>query len=244
MATQVQASHQLLKDFVANVSHDLRTPLTLISGYAGTVLDGTARTREEVVESVEVIAAEARRMQRLVDDLLQLTRLESGLRRFEPGRLDMHELIERTVRRVAAARNGRVVNNLVPPDLPPAYVDEELIERALMNLIDNALTHTPNGGPVSVEAVSRGRWIEVSVRDSGVGIPAADVDRVFERFYRGDRGRSRNDGHSGLGLPIVKEIVEAHGGAVAVESREGVGSTFRFTVPKFESEKAARAAVV
>jgi signal transduction histidine kinase len=234
MAATVKASHQLLKDFVANVSHDLRTPLTIISGYAATVLDGTARTQEEVCEAVQIIAEEAAHMQRLVDDLLQLTRLESGLRQFDRQPVSLRALADRTIRRATALHNGRVVCNDIPPDLPLAYVDEELIERALMNLLDNALEHTPEGSQVTVSALADRNWITVSVSDTGTGIPASELERIFERLYRADRGRSRNNGHSGLGLPIVKEIVEAHNGMVSVESQVGRGSTFRFTIPRFE----------
>lgn len=232
MVTQVRASNQLLKDFVANVSHDLRTPLTLISGYAGSVLDGTARNEAEVIEAVDVIAGEATRMQRLVDDLLQLTRLESGLRKFDQRPLAMREVVERTIRRVTAARPGRTVANNVAADLPLAYADEELIERVLMNLLSNALEHTPPEGSVSVTGSARRGWVEISVIDTGSGIAEQDQSRVFERFYRADRGRSRDSGHSGLGLPIVKEIVEAHGGALQLRSVPGRGSTFIFTIPR------------
>jgi signal transduction histidine kinase len=242
MVTQVRASNQLLKDFVANVSHDLRTPLTLISGYAGSVLDGTARNEAEVLEAVDVIAAEATRMQRLVDDLLQLTRLESGLKKFDQQPVAMREVAERTIRRVTAARSGRTVVNGVRADLPLAYADEELVERVLMNLVSNALEHTPAEGSVSVTGSARRGWVEISVVDTGSGIAEQDQSRVFERFYRADRGRSRDTGHSGLGLPIVKEIVEAHGGTITLSSVPGKGSTFSFTLPSRPAPKAATAA--
>ncbi len=233
MATQVATSHQLLKDFVANVSHDLRTPLTLISGYVGTILDGTAQSPQEVRRAAEVISEEAGRMERLVDDLLQLTRLESGLRKFLPEPVSVFDLVDKTVRRISAAMNGRAVENQVSHDLPLAMVDEELLERVLMNLLNNALEHTPPDGKVRVEAVNAGPWIQIVVSDTGSGIALEDQGRIFERFYRADRSRSRDSGHSGLGLPIVKEIIESHGGRVDVESRPGQGSSFTFTVPSY-----------
>lgn len=237
MVTQVRASNQLLKDFVANVSHDLRTPLTLISGYAGSILDGTARDRAEVHEAVEVIADEAGRMQRLVDDLLHLTRLESGLKKFDQQPLAMREVVERTIRRVTAVDPGRTIANEVDADLPLAYADEELMERVLMNLLSNALEYTPLDGTVSVTSSERRGCVEISVVDTGAGIAEQDQGRVFERFYRADRGRSRDKGHSGLGLPIVKEIVEAHGGSLNVKSQVGKGSTFSFTIPSLPARR-------
>lgn len=240
MATQVKESHQLLRDFVANVSHDLRTPITLISGYAGTLLDGTARTPDEAREAAQVVSDEAARMQRLVDDLLQLTRLESGLRKFEQKPVSVRDLVAKTVQRTSAASDGCDVVNSVSEHLPLALADEELVERVLMNLLNNAREHTSTDGKVEVSARAPSGWIEISVSDTGSGISKEEQGRIFERFYRSDRGRSRDDGHSGLGLPIVKEIVEAHGGVLDVESEPGRGSTFRFTVPSFSPQSGIR----
>ena len=234
MVTQVGASDQLLKNFVADVSHDLRTPLTLISGYAGTILDGTARTRDEVHDAADVIANEAVRMERLVDDLLQLTRLESGLRKFDKLPVSIPDLVNRTLPRVTAITPGRRVENSVSNDLPLARGDEELLERVIMNLLNNALEYTPVDGRVEISAMAKTGLIEVRVADTGVGIREEDQARVFDRFMRMDPSRSRSNGHSGLGLPIVKEIVEAHGGSVWVDSKPGHGSIFTFTVPQYQ----------
>jgi signal transduction histidine kinase len=242
MVTQVRAANQLLKDFVANVSHDLRTPITLISGYAGSVLDGTAEQEVDVRDAVQVIYEESFRMQRLVDDLLQLTRLEGGLKQFDRSPVAIPQLVERTIRRVTAAMPGRTIVNVVAPAIPLAYGDEELLERVLINLMGNALQYTPSDGTVKVSAEERAGWIEVCVSDTGIGITSEDQARVFERFYRVDRGRSRDNGHTGLGLPIVREIVEAHGGEVTVDSTPGSGATFRFTVPRFPPESTRPAA--
>lgn len=236
MATQVAASHQLLKDFVANVSHDLRTPLTIISGYADSLLDGTARNESEWREGAAVIAGEAVRMQHLVDNLLQLTRLESGLRKFDQKPVSVRSLVESTIRRTAGTADGRIVTNVVPENMPLAWADEELVERVLMNLLSNALEYTPPGGTIEIGARLHAGWIQVSVSDTGSGIRLEDQARIFERFYRVDKGRSRESGHSGLGLPIVKEIIEAHGGALDLESTPGRGSTFRFTIPRFSPQ--------
>ena len=231
MVTQVRLSNQTLKDFVANVSHDLRTPITVISGFAGSIVDGTMQTPEEIRDAGQIIESEARRMERLVDDLLQLTRLEAGLRRFDRRPVSIHAMTDRTIRRVETATPGRTVVNSVSEDLPLVLGDEELLERVLMNLLNNALSYTPESGSVTVSAQASPQWITVRVADTGSGISTDDQSRIFERFFRGDKSRGSKDGHTGLGLPIVREIVEAHGGTVSVSSRPGAGSTFSFTVP-------------
>jgi signal transduction histidine kinase len=235
MAHQIQQTDQVLKDFVANVSHDLRTPLTMIAGFSEAMLDGTARNGG-VKESAEVIHDEALKMQRMVEDLLQLTRLESGLLKFRREPVSVREFVQNVVDRTQKAHAGQstaVIENRVPDGIPKIEVDVEQFERALRNLLDNALQYTPAGGEVTVggQAIGRG-WVEISVTDTGSGIPRQDVPRIFERFYRTDRARERGVGHSGLGLAIVREIVEAHGGKVSVESVEGTGTTFRFTAPQ------------
>jgi signal transduction histidine kinase len=235
MAQQIQRSDQVLKDFVANVSHDLRTPLTMIAGFSEAMLDGTARNGE-VEESAEVIHDEALKMQRMVEDLLQLTRLESGLMKFRREPVPVWEFVQSVVDRTTRAHSGQEVasiENRVLKAAPEIEVDREQLERALRNLLENALQYTPAGGRVVVDAQAIGRgWVEISVSDTGPGIPRQDVGRIFERFYRTDKARERERGHSGLGLAIVREIVEAHGGKVSVESVEGRGTTFRFTAPQ------------
>ena len=235
MAQQVQQTNQVLKDFLANVSHDLRTPLTMIAGFSQALLDGTARS-DDVEGSAVVIHDEAVKMQHLVDDLLQLTRLESGLLTLDRHPTEVRAFIQRGVDGVGRAPgrgNAATIRNVAAADLPLIDVDAERLERALRNLLDNALRSTPAEGRVTVAAsrISPG-WVEISVTDTGCGIPAAELPRIFERFYRSDKSRERVHGHSGLGLAIVREIVEAHGGMVTVDSALGQGSTFRFTVPE------------
>lgn len=239
MAEQIQRSNQVLKDFVANVSHDLRTPLTVISGFSQAQIDGAA----DPSDAASVIHEEADKMQRLVDDLLQLTRLESGLMRLERRSIVAQDFLDQIVERVIGASGGRALPSLhvrVAPDLPALDADPVQLERALRNLIGNAIDYTPPSGSVTVSAQGAGRgWVEIGVSDTGAGIAPEEVSRVFERFYRSDRSRERAHGHSGLGLAIVREIVEAHGGRVAVESRPGAGTTFRFTVPAATGRPAA-----
>jgi signal transduction histidine kinase len=235
MAERVQSSNRVLRDFVANVSHDLRTPLTMITGFSQALLDGTAGPGE-VTTSAEYIYEESVKMQRLVEDLLQLTRLESGLQSLQRHPLELRPFVQNLLDRIARGREEpetAALRNDVADTTPPINVDEGQLERALRNLVDNALRYTPSEGSVTVSASSIGvGWVEISVRDTGAGIPPQDLNRVFERFYRSDKSRERAEGSSGLGLAIVREIVEGHGGHVQVESEVGKGTTFRFTVPQ------------
>jgi signal transduction histidine kinase len=231
MAEQIQRSNQVLKDFVANVSHDLRTPLTIISGFSQALLDRAA----EPDDAGTVIHEEAEKMERLVEDLLQLTRLESGLMHLDRRPIEPRAFLDGIAARVSHAAAGRRIPTLqvsVDDGLPALDADPVQLERALQNLIGNAVDYTPPSGTVTLAAQAADRgWVEISVSDTGSGIAPDDLPRVFERFYRSDRSRERGHGHSGLGLAIVREIVEAHGGQVAVESEPGQGTSFRLTVP-------------
>lgn len=241
MAAQVRQTNQVLRDFVANVSHDLRTPLTMIAGFSEALLDGTAGP-DEVQDAAEIIHQEAGRMQALVDDLLQLTRLESGLLVLDRHPTQVRPFVQQVIDRVARAHAGQVrLINAVPEGVPAMVVDPTRLERALANLLINAVQYTGPGGTVTVRAreTTPGQ-VEICVEDTGCGIPASDLPRIFERFYRADKSRERGHGHSGLGLAIVREIVEAHGGAVQVQSEEGRGSTFRFTVPAVRALRMTR----
>ena len=233
MAQQVQAGDRSMKDFLANVSHDLRTPLTMIAGFSEAMLDGTAGPKE-VEMSAGVIHDEAVKMQHLVDDLTQLTRLESGLLKLDQQPTDLSVLAQDGIDHVRRAHAGQDLPDLVNRVSPRAHwglIDAERIERVLRNLLDNAIRYTPSGGTITIESRQAGRMVEISVRDTGSGIAPEDLSRVFERFYRADKSRGRAEGHSGLGLAIAREIVEAHGGRLHAESEPGKGTTFRLTIP-------------
>ena len=233
-ATEVRRLEAVRRDFVANVSHELKTPLTSIAGYAET-LATESESGSQTERFARTILNNARRMQRLVDDLLDLSRVESG--RWQPrvDRVDVGGIAgetwaafadrarERRVEFAAAASNGREVS-----------ADPEALREVLTNLFDNALRHTPPGGRivVSVEPAQGGATVAVS--DTGSGIAADHLPRIFERFYRADPGRSRADGGTGLGLAIVKHLVEAHGGHVEARSRLGQGTTIRMFFPNAE----------
>jgi two-component system, OmpR family, phosphate regulon sensor histidine kinase PhoR len=233
-ATEVRRLEAVRRDFVANVSHELKTPLTSIAGYAET-LASESDAGSQTERFARTILNNARRMQRLVDDLLDLSRIESG--RWQPSvaRVDVGGVAgetwsafadrarERRIEFAAAASSGREI-----------YADPEALREVLTNLFDNALRHTPPGGriAVSVEPVPGGAMVAVS--DTGTGIAADHLPRIFERFYRADPGRSRADGGTGLGLAIVKHLVEAHGGHVEARSMLGQGTTIRMFFPNAE----------
>jgi signal transduction histidine kinase len=244
MAEQVRASQQSQRDFMANVSHDLKTPLTSIQGFAQAITDGAAGDIASVRRSAGIIRDEAQRMARMVSDLLDLTRIESGqiVMRSETVHLDavLCSCVDKLALRSQQA--GVTLETQVPNNLPVVTGDGDRLAQAFTNLLDNALKHTPEGGKVTIAAralsgssiVRRGKtWpagIEVSVADTGSGIPPQDLGRIFERFYQVDKSRQRSGG-LGLGLAIVKQIVEAHYGAIHAESVVGLGSRFVVTLP-------------
>ena len=229
--TEREEVHRMRQDFVANVSHELRTPLTSVRGYAETLLDGGLDDSDHREEFVRVIRDQTVRLQALVDDLMSLAELEHPRTTLRLERFDLREPVERQTA-IAGDRARREGLELeLEPGIPvPVVADRARIEQVVANLLDNAVKYTERGGiQVSLGAGAERAWCEV--RDTGPGIPREDLARVFERFYRVDKGRSRELGGTGLGLSIVKHIVTLHGGDVWVESRPGHGSTFRFEIP-------------
>ncbi|MBO8141520.1 MAG: hypothetical protein H0Z37_04980 [Firmicutes bacterium] len=223
---------QMRREFVANVSHELRSPLTSILGYSQTLLEDPPDDPEQARRFLMLIAREAERMQRLVADLLNLSRIESGRTAPRLEGVNLHNLVGRVLTQLKdkAAQAQVELGNRVPLDLR-AECDPGQMEQVVYNLVTNGIQYTPAGGRVVVS----GRWgqdtVTLEVQDTGIGIPAADLPRVFERFYRVDKARSRATGGTGLGLSIVKHIVDAHNGRVSVESQVGQGTTFRVELP-------------
>jgi len=220
------------QDFVANVSHELRTPLSLIKGYVEALLDG-ARNNPEVAEKfLQTIEKHANRLTFLIDDLLTISLLESGQMALNLQTAHLRDVAQRVtddLQSKALAKRISISNDF-PADLA-VKADADRIQQVLFNLVDNAIKYSHPGSSVFLEASTKNGEVLVSVRDTGPGIPADGLDRVFERFYRVDKGRSREQGGTGLGLSIVKHIVQSHGGEVGVESELGKGSTFYFSIP-------------
>ncbi|HEX5504372.1 MAG TPA: ATP-binding protein [Thermomicrobiales bacterium] len=220
------------RDLIAAVSHDLRTPLASLRAVVEALNDGVLSDPADVRRYYGLLQGEVERLSLLVDDLFELARLESGALRLDLAPSPVQELIAETLALMAAQadRRGLRLNSEVVGDPPPVLVDGQQITRVLLNLLQNALRHTPADGSVTVRAVPDGAVVRLEVQDTGEGIAPEDLPRVFERFYRGDPARSREAG-SGLGLAIARGIVEAHGGRIWVESAPGAGSRFAFTVP-------------
>ncbi len=232
--TKLRKLELVRKDFVANVSHELRTPLSVIKGYIETLVDGHQDMNLEDRERfLRTIQRHTERLNSLLEDLLTLSRLESinpGLRRESADFAHLLAGVEEDYRARPAAA-GHVLSFRDVPALEPVLIDPLKITQVLENLIDNALKYTPRGSTITVAVQRRDAEIEVSVSDNGPGIPPADLPHIFERFYRVDKGRSREKGGTGLGLSIVKHIVQLHQGRVWVESVQGSGSCFSFSLP-------------
>jgi two-component system, OmpR family, phosphate regulon sensor histidine kinase PhoR len=230
--TEAETVNRMRQEFVANVSHELRTPLTSLRGYAETLLDGGLEDVEHREQFVRVIRDQAERLQALVDDLLSLAALERPEAEPRRERFDLRVLLEDHVaaERPRATRAGL---ELALESGPPLELDADRarIAQVVANLLDNALKYTERGG-VTVRAGEAGGRAWCEVRDSGPGIPEDDLPRIFERFYRVDKTRSREKGGTGLGLSIVKHVLTLHGGEVSVRSEPGAGSTFRFELPR------------
>lgn len=234
MAAQVKATQQAQRDFVANVSHDLKTPLTAISGWSQALLDGAADAPAERRRASETIHDEAGRMDRLVNELLDLARIESGQLQMAMRRVDLSEILADVHRgQLPRARARDIDLQLDITAETPVRGDADRLTQIFTNLADNALTYTPAGGTVRLAARSTDGWVEGIVTDNGPGIPADELPRVFERFYRLEKSRARaGEGRgSGLGLAIVHELVTAHGGRISVSSEIGRGSAFVVRLP-------------
>jgi two-component system, OmpR family, phosphate regulon sensor histidine kinase PhoR len=230
--TELRRAERLRRELTANVSHELRTPLTSIKGFAETLLAGAWADEETCRRFLTIIDAEATRLMTLVDDLTSLSRLESRAAPLVPVPVRLDALAADAVSRMRpqAERHG-VALGAVPGPAVIVAADANRVMQVLTNLIDNAIQFTPEGGRVDVALRTDGADAVASVSDTGRGIPADDLPRIFDRFYRVDRSRSREGGGSGLGLAIAKHIIEAHGGRITVSSRLGRGSVFSFTLP-------------
>jgi len=239
--TDLRKLERVRRDFVANVSHEFKTPLTAIQGFAETLLAGAIDDPQNRIRFLQIILDHSRRLARLTDDLLELSKMDADRVDLELDRLSVSQFVQsciETTQRSAAEKNLRVSVNL-KTSLPDIAADRRRLAEVLQNLLDNAVQYTPSGGRITVSASSDGDEVEFTVSDTGIGIPKVDQPRIFERFYRVDVARSREVGGTGLGLSIAKHLVEAHGGRIWVESEVGQGSQFHFTVPVFQAQHAA-----
>ena len=233
MTARVQASQHSQRDFVSNVSHELKTPLTSIQGFSQAILDGTADTPEKLQQSAEVIHSEAERMHRMVLDLLDLARLDAGTVELERARVDLKALLQNVTTRLSPqAAQAQVDLQFAGDSLPMVIGDGDRLTQVFTNLVENALKYTPPGGQVRLRAAAAADCVEISVEDTGPGIPSEDLGRIFERFYQVDKSRPGGGRRGvGLGLPIAREIIQAHGGTITAHSQTGQGSVFVVKIP-------------
>lgn len=231
--TELRRLERVRQDFVANVSHEFKTPLTAIQGFAETLLGGALSDPKNNRRFLEIIRDHATRLARLTDDLLKLARIEAGKLELQFFPVNLAELVDGCAETssLKSTQKQIALDIDIPGDLPPVRADASLLHEVLQNLLDNAIQYTPAGGKIQVRAAVNGRDTVVTVDDTGIGIPLAEQERIFERFYRVDAARSREAGGTGLGLSITRHIVEAHGGRIWVESEVGRGSRFSFSVP-------------
>ncbi len=231
--TQLKQTDKVRRDFVANVSHELRTPLSILRGYIETLLDNPQTSDKELSRILRVMERHSKRLGLLVDDLLTLAQLESRSAGLQFSDVQLAELFESVIRdweKKLAEKRLKVVVDL-SPDARTIRADETRLHEVLYNLLDNALKYSRENGEIRLRAAQRGPEIVLSVTDNGIGISKDDLPRVFERFYRADKARSRELGGTGLGLAIVKHIAQLHGGRVEAESEPGKGTTIRVVLP-------------
>jgi two-component system phosphate regulon sensor histidine kinase PhoR len=232
--TELRRLERVRQDFVANVSHEFKTPLTAIQGFAETLLSGAIDDPQNNRRFLGIIREHAARLARLTDDLLRLARIEAGKLEVQLLPVNVLDMVTGCAETsfLKSSQKQISIDVDLAQELPPMRGDAGLLRDVLQNLIDNAIQYTPPGGQIHVSALAREHEIVITVADTGIGIPLADQERIFERFYRVDAARSREAGGTGLGLSIAKHIVEVHGGRLWVQSEIGAGSRFSFSIPR------------
>ncbi len=231
--TQIKEFERLRSEFVANVSHELKTPLTSIIGFVETLKDGAFEDRENSIKFLHIIEENSKKLYRLIEDLLLLSRIESGKDELSKEKVDLERIMDGIVKSFVPALRAKKIKIRVDARPSPFIVmaDPKSLEEALCNLVDNAVKYSLEGGDIRVSAFYEGGLAKIQIADQGIGISEADLGRVFERFFRVDRSRSRESGGSGLGLSIAKHIIERHSGRIEVKSVLQQGSTFTVTLP-------------
>jgi signal transduction histidine kinase len=230
MAADLEYAEQLRRNMVADVAHELRTPLSNIQGYLEAIRDGVVEPDAAAIRSLN---EETSLLSRLVNELQELSLAEAGELKLVYQAEDITNLVKQAVTPWQPHLTaGEIALSLeLPDDLPLVNIDWQRVNEVLHNILENAVAHTHKGGTINVTASQKGKWVEVSVSDTGEGIPAEDLPHIFERFYRVDKSRARATGGSGLGLTIARRLIEAHGGTIVVQSKLGEGSCFSFTLP-------------
>ena len=232
--TEQHRNEERRKEFVANVSHELRTPLTNVRSYAETLRSAEGDIPREMEDSfLDIIISETDRMTHIVQDLLTLSRLDAGNTEMRFAPFSFRESVENVCRANAmeARRHGHTLTCTLAKDMPEISGDRQRLEQVVTNILGNAIKYTPDGGHIAVTGGGSGRSAWVEVADDGIGIPEKDRERIFDRFYRVDKARSRESGGTGLGLSIAKEIVERHHGTLRLVPRESRGTTIRLVLP-------------
>ncbi len=234
--TEERQVDKLRKDFIANVSHELRTPIALMQGYSEAIVDDIAETKDEKNELAQIIHDESLRMSRLVNELLDIGRMEAGHIELHKQKLKVEPFVEKIIKKFKGISEEQGINLGLKKSLdhPEAIFDADSIEQVLTNLIDNAISHTSRGGKVIVKVFNSDESLYIEVEDTGSGIPEEDLSFIFERFYKADKSRTRKDDKkgTGLGLAIAKHIITAHEGVISVKSKVNEGTTFSFKLPQ------------
>ncbi|KAF0112150.1 MAG: two-component sensor histidine kinase [Chloroflexi bacterium] len=241
MSRQVRESQQSQRDFVSDVSHELKTPLTSIQGFSNAILDGTASGEISIKHAAHVISTESERMLRLVLDLLTLTRLEGGVENLEKKSMDLAILVKNIVEKLSlTAAQGKVRLNSTVQNIPLVLADADRITQALTNLIENGIKYTPEDGMVTMSGDVVQRMVRIHITDTGIGIDPEELPKIFNRFYQVDKSRKGGPSKSeGLGLPIARQIARAHGGDILVKSEKGHGTCFTLLLPLPEQKTKA-----
>lgn len=232
--TELKKLEQIRKDFVANVSHELKTPITSIKGFSETLLDGAMEDKGTLEEFLRIILKESHRLQTLIQDLLDLSKLEQHHFSLNKEAFNLTEILNKATKMLEGRAEAKNIKLKFPQSNEIIQIegDRSRLTQVFLNLITNAVIYTPNDGEINIYVVEKKKKIEVKIQDTGIGIDQAEISRIFERFYRVDKARSRNSGGTGLGLAIVKHLVELHRGTIKVESEMGVGTTFTVILHK------------
>ena len=234
--TRLKKLERMRVDFVANVTHEIKTPLTAINGFVETLEGGAIRDPALANRFLQTIRENVLRLNRLVDDLLTLSSIELGESALHSESVALGEILDKAQALIQAKAEvkGVVLKTDLPPDLPAILADRDRAVQVLLNILDNAVKFSPEGGKIDVKAAEENEFVAVRVTDQGPGIPAGEIPRLGERFYRVDKTRSRELGGTGLGLSIVKHLMQAHGGAMEIESAPGRGATVILRFPAFQ----------